>query len=351
MAAVAGATAFTSYSGLAGLAEMSGWNDLLAKFLPITVDAYAMTATRVWLSPAKLKKKARDFARRSAIAAIVESIAGNALYHAANAHVLSITWPMVVGLSAVPPVTLGLITHLYHVANDTEPETKESTASPGPAIADPDAVNAAYPILGDASALALPTAPGSTPGALAGAPRSAPAAKASAPRQAPASPAPRAPRPAGGAQVARSWEEREAQLLPTVREINAREIAAGNGPASARKLAKELHVSQVNAGKLIKSLAADPSTSTAGQGPATPVADAAPGAQAPDWLASAVRAREQSQPAPHDAQPGAGMHPGARPDAPRSDGSGALGPVPPDVLPPQREAPVEHANGASIDTP
>jgi hypothetical protein len=65
MVAVAGAAAFTSYSGLYGLAHLAGWPGKLAMMLPVTVDAYAMTATRVWLSPARLTRKARVSVRTS----------------------------------------------------------------------------------------------------------------------------------------------------------------------------------------------------------------------------------------------------------------------------------------------
>jgi hypothetical protein len=155
-----------------------------------------------------------------------------------------------------------------------------------------------------------------------------------------------------GAQVARTWAEREQLLLPKAAEINDREIAAGNGPVSARKLAGELHVSQANAGKIVKALAATgPGSGGAGTSAPPPVANAAPSTPAPDWLASTVRTREQPGHAPDQTSPSAGVHPAATPDAPVFDSSGAPGPVPPGALPPQREAPVEHANGAETPTP
>ena len=357
MAAVAGAAAFTSYSGLAGLAEMAGWHGAMAKFLPITIDAYAMTATRVWLSPANLTDKARRFARRSAIGTIIASVVGNALFHAATAHVLPITWPMVIGISAVPPITLSLITHLYHVSKDTEPDPKDS---PGPAIADPDAVKAAYPILGDAGALTLPAANGGASSAPArrsapapGPRPSAPAAKPSAPRQTPANAAPGAQHPVAS-PVARSWEEREPQLLPRAAEINAREIAAGNGPASARKLAAELHVGQANAGKLVKALAAGPDPLGSGQPAAPAPADAAPGAAhnpVPLTADTVARTRPQPEPASADTAPGPGVHPVTEPNGMGAGVASALGSVPPGALPPQRAEPVDHANGVEIPAP
>lgn len=150
MVAVAGAAAFTSYSGLDGLAQLAGWPGKLAMLLPVTIDAYAMTATRVWLSPARLTKKARAWARNNAIGAISMSVLGNTIYHAAAAHVLTVTWPVVVGISAIPSIVLGLTVHLWHVADDLEPEPAPKQ-SPGPAIAEPEQVRAAYPILGNAN--------------------------------------------------------------------------------------------------------------------------------------------------------------------------------------------------------
>ena len=363
MAAVAGAAAFTSYSGWAGLAEMAGWNHLLAKFLPITVDAYAMTATRVWLSPAKLTAKARMWARRNAIGAITTSVLGNAFYHAAAAHVLTVTWPVVVALSAVPPIALGLTTHLWHLADDTEPESQ----SPGPAIADPDTVRAAYPILGNASALNLPPATGTAPGAPGRA--SAPGPRPSAPRKTAASAPPSAPRPAvAGAgspaatpgnpgAVARNWAEREAQLLPKASEINTREIAAGNGPVSARTLAKELHVSQANAGKLVKALNA-PAQPGAGQpAPASPVGRPAAGPGAPPPAPGPAHGGIPVSPTPASvavvAQPEvhSAAIPATTPDAAGPDGSSTPGPLGPGALPAQRESPIAHANGTTMNAP
>jgi len=120
MAAVSLAAAISSYSGLASLADLVGWNHRLALLLPLTIDAYALTATRVWLSPKTASRRARRWAKGNAIGAIATSVAGNAVAHAANAHVFHVTWPVVVAVSAIPSIVLGLITHLWHLRNTPE---------------------------------------------------------------------------------------------------------------------------------------------------------------------------------------------------------------------------------------
>jgi hypothetical protein len=107
------AAAVASWSALYGLALRCGWSHWTAPLFPLTVDAYAVAALRVWLAGGALAEGARRTARRSAVLAIVASMAGNAALHAAAAGVYEITWPVVVAVSAVPPVTLGLVSHLF----------------------------------------------------------------------------------------------------------------------------------------------------------------------------------------------------------------------------------------------
>ena len=91
MLAVAVAAAVLSFSALSGLAELAGVTAglplpaggrfRLAWLLPIAVDAYAVTATRVWLRTAGTTRT-RAYARRNAVGAIGLSVTGNAAYHA-----------------------------------------------------------------------------------------------------------------------------------------------------------------------------------------------------------------------------------------------------------------------------
>jgi uncharacterized protein DUF2637 len=112
MAVTALAAAISSFSGLRSLAAATGWPEALSPLLPFTVDAYAMTATRVWLSAATGSARARHFARWNAIGAISLSLLGNAAWHLVAAKVLTISWPIVVTVGAVPPAVLGLLSHL-----------------------------------------------------------------------------------------------------------------------------------------------------------------------------------------------------------------------------------------------
>lgn len=70
MTVTAISAAVSSFSGLRSLAAATGWPEALSPLFPLTVDAYAMTATRVWLSGSTATERARRFARWNAIMAI-----------------------------------------------------------------------------------------------------------------------------------------------------------------------------------------------------------------------------------------------------------------------------------------
>ncbi len=153
--AVAVAAAVLSFDSLTGLAHLAGVTGRVGGFrlswlLPIAVDAYAVTATRVWLRTAGTARTAA-YARRNAVGAIVLSVAGNATFHgltAAGVATLATTgwgWLLVVAVSAVPPVMLGLVAHLHALVSGdhrttetTRPvsETAAMSASGGTASAE-----------------------------------------------------------------------------------------------------------------------------------------------------------------------------------------------------------------------
>jgi hypothetical protein len=112
MTVTALSAAVSSFSGLRSLAAATGWPEALSPLLPFTIDAYAMTATRVWLSEVTRSERARHFARWNAIGAIGLSLVGNAAWHLIAARVLTVSWPIVVLVGAVPPAVLGLLSHL-----------------------------------------------------------------------------------------------------------------------------------------------------------------------------------------------------------------------------------------------
>lgn len=152
MLAVALAAAVLSFSALAGLAELAGVTAAaplpggarlrLSWLLPIAVDAYAVTATRVWLRTAGTART-RAYARRNAVGAIALSVAGNAAYHALDAAGVTLGevrggWAVVVAVSAVPPVMLGLVGHLHALVSEDHraAPTPATRPTPKPATSD-----------------------------------------------------------------------------------------------------------------------------------------------------------------------------------------------------------------------
>jgi hypothetical protein len=136
MAIAAASAATASFTGLRGLALAAGWPDRLAWLLPLTIDAYAMTSTRVWLAPGRTRR-GQGFAQANAIGAIGASILGNAVYHMLSTGLLNVAWPIVVTVGAVPAAVLGLTAHL-HALRTVErepvpaPEAVGTPADPGP---------------------------------------------------------------------------------------------------------------------------------------------------------------------------------------------------------------------------
>jgi hypothetical protein len=145
MAVSAASAAVASFSGLRGLAQDAGWAPALAWLLPITVDAHATTSARVWLS-ASTSIRARGFARANALGAITASIAGNAVFHALGAGLMTVTWPIIVAVGAVPAAVLGLTAHLHALRTTNPPPVpvpvRVPDERPDPAPAAPVAVPA-----------------------------------------------------------------------------------------------------------------------------------------------------------------------------------------------------------------
>jgi hypothetical protein len=77
--------------------------------LPVAVDAYAATATGVWLRDG-VSTGTRSWARANALGAIAASVAGNAVYHELTAPGSARTWVVVI-VAAVPPLMLGAAVH------------------------------------------------------------------------------------------------------------------------------------------------------------------------------------------------------------------------------------------------
>jgi hypothetical protein len=135
MLIAAASAAVASFTGLRGLALITGWPARLAWLLPVTLDAYAMTSARVWLASTTRARRARRFARANAIGAITASIAGNAAYHSVTVGLMRITPPIVVLVGAVPAAVLGFTAHLHALrtlGEDEDVREDESEGRPRP---------------------------------------------------------------------------------------------------------------------------------------------------------------------------------------------------------------------------
>ncbi|ARZ71192.1 hypothetical protein SMD11_5613 [Streptomyces albireticuli] len=155
MSAVGLAAAASSYAALQDLALRTSWWPWLSWLLPVTVDAYALTAVRVWLGRSTRSRTARAWAKANAIGGIALSVAGNAVDHAAAAGVIPVSWPLIVAVSAIPPVVLGLLVHMAHLRHQP---TTDAPANSTPAATDqqPQAEDGPVP---------LPPVPGQPPAA------------------------------------------------------------------------------------------------------------------------------------------------------------------------------------------
>jgi hypothetical protein len=127
---LAARAAVAVWSGWVGIGQMTGfgeirplpgiWNSLhidTAVTLPIGVEAYAAFALRVWLTSSPVvSDRTRQFARWSAIAALVLGMAGQVAYHLLNqAGVTRAPWEVTTVVSCLPVLVLGLGSALAHL--------------------------------------------------------------------------------------------------------------------------------------------------------------------------------------------------------------------------------------------
>ena len=124
------------WSGWVGLGGMCGfgvvqplpgivgaWHLNTAITLPVGVEAYGAYALGAWLTPGT-SERARKFARRSAIGALVLGMLGQVVYHLlAAAHAVRAPWPVVVLVSCLPVVTLGFGAALTHLLRNSARKT------------------------------------------------------------------------------------------------------------------------------------------------------------------------------------------------------------------------------------
>lgn len=151
---IAAPAAVAVWSGWVGLGTLCGfgvihplpgiWDALrlnTAITLPVGVEAYGAYALGAWLTPGT-PERARTFARRSAIGALVLGMLGQVVYHLlAASHAARAPWPVVVLVSCLPVVTLGFGAGLAHLlraevaAGDGEVEGPRDRPLPPDALA------------------------------------------------------------------------------------------------------------------------------------------------------------------------------------------------------------------------
>ncbi len=225
------AAAVSSFNGLRSLALAAGWGTKLSALLPLTVDAYALTATRVWLTSPGGARSARQFARWNAIGAVLLSIIGNAVWHLVAAHLLAVSWPTVVIVGAVPAAVLGLLSHLAvlrsHHAYQLPPPRPDGPAAPLSALPSP--------------AVPMPSA---DPTPL---PQPQPA------QQAIPSPRTTSPKPEG-----RPYPTEEAVLAAAQAADRAYRAAHDGRPITRDALRRELRVSAQRASAVLRQLRTEP---------------------------------------------------------------------------------------------
>lgn len=134
LALVGVAAAVLSFDALRQLAAMSGTPANLAWLLPLTIDAAALVATRLWLARG-MPERTRSFARGLALTMIGASVAGNAVAHWLTAYQVAPPWWSVVAVAAVPPAVLGAVAHMAALATREAPpivdEASVAASSPG----------------------------------------------------------------------------------------------------------------------------------------------------------------------------------------------------------------------------
>lgn len=128
------------WTGWVGLGELTGfgtvhplpgiWDGLqldTAITLPIGMEAYAGYALRAWLTPGT-PARARRFAKRSAIGALVLGALGQIAYHLmAAAHVTAAPWPITTLVACLPVAVLGMGAALAHLLRDAGQGTERGS--------------------------------------------------------------------------------------------------------------------------------------------------------------------------------------------------------------------------------
>lgn len=212
------AAAIGSFGALRGTALLAGWSRDMSPLLPVTVDATAAVASRVWLSPDTPTENARRFARAVALGAIAVSLLGNGVFHLAEAGYLRPGVWLVIAAGGISPLALAVVTHLAVLRGALPPPVEVPATEPAsviPAVPEPE-VSAAQPT-----------------------------------SQAVQERAPRAAKPRPRTRTTPAADERDwDELVAAAREVDDRARQATGRPAGITKLRNELRVGQARAQQL-----------------------------------------------------------------------------------------------------
>ncbi|MBS2549642.1 DUF2637 domain-containing protein [Catenulispora sp. NL8] len=124
------AAGILSFSALRRLGIAAGWTPGLAALLPVSIDVYALISTVSWLVLAEGEADRRRSGINASVAVCL-SVVGNGIEHLNAFHVLTVGWPVVIAVSAVPPVVMALSVHLAvrFLAETEEAQTVPAVAA------------------------------------------------------------------------------------------------------------------------------------------------------------------------------------------------------------------------------
>jgi hypothetical protein len=121
MALVAVAAAALSFVSLWRLGQLAGYGALSALY-PVVLDLGAASSCAAWLHTRSRQASAMTWALLGL------SVVLNGTVHWLESTGQLPGWPLVVGVAAIPPLTLGLVVHLV-ISMDREPAAVEPAAS------------------------------------------------------------------------------------------------------------------------------------------------------------------------------------------------------------------------------
>ena len=129
------AAGILSFSALRRLGISAGWSPVLADLFPVSIDVYALISTVSWLVLAEGPEDRRRSGINASMA-VALSILGNGTEHLNAFRVLTIGWPVVIVVSAIPPVVMALSVHLAvrFLAETEQPETASTVVAEMPAM-------------------------------------------------------------------------------------------------------------------------------------------------------------------------------------------------------------------------